>query len=115
MSENRCVCCGEIISEGYQVCRRCEIKEMPLKMARAYNARDQTAKPRRYYSIEPNDDGTVDVYLAPELKVYHTDIGIQEYDIEVSVVKGVIPWDGIEDDIRERYDAWCESATRITI
>ena len=21
--ENRCVCCGEIISEGYQVCDRC--------------------------------------------------------------------------------------------
>lgn len=26
MSENRCVSCGEIIPEGRQVCRTCEIK-----------------------------------------------------------------------------------------
>ena len=24
VTENRCVCCGEIIPEGYQVCMRCE-------------------------------------------------------------------------------------------
>lgn len=27
MSENRCVCCGEIIPEGMQVCVNCLLKE----------------------------------------------------------------------------------------
>lgn len=26
MSEERCVCCGDIVPEGFQVCRRCEAK-----------------------------------------------------------------------------------------
>ena len=26
MSENRCVCCGEIIPEGSQVCRLCQME-----------------------------------------------------------------------------------------
>lgn len=65
---------------------------------------------RKYYEIMPNDDGTVDVYLAPDVTVYDTDIGIKEYDVQMLVVKGVIPWDGLEEDIRARYDAWCDSA-----
>ena len=27
LDDNRCVCCGEIIPEGRQVCPRCEIRE----------------------------------------------------------------------------------------
>ena len=26
MSENRCVCCGEVIPEGWQYCRRCLVE-----------------------------------------------------------------------------------------
>lgn len=70
---------------------------------------------RKYYEIMPNDDGTVDVYLAPDVTVYDTDIGIKEYDIQMLVVKGVIPWDGLEEDIRARYDAWCDSAEAINL
>lgn len=70
------------------------------------NARDHPG--RKFYCIEPQDDGTVDVYLAPVLRVYKTDIGIQEYDVSVRVVRGVEPWPELEDDIRARYEAWCE-------
>ena len=70
---------------------------------------------RKYYEIMPNDDDTVDVYLAPDVTVYDTDIGIKEYDIQMLVVKGVIPWDGLEEDIRMRYDAWCEAGEVIDL
>lgn len=66
-------------------------------------------KERRFYAIQPNEDGTVDVYLAPMICVYDTDLGVREYDITVRLVRGVVPWNGLEEDIRARYDAWCES------
>lgn len=72
-------------------------------------------KGRRFYSIVENDDGTVDVYLAPVVYTYNTDIGIREYDISVTVVRGVEPWDGLEDDIRRRFDAWRESGETIDL
>lgn len=28
MAENRCVCCGEVIPEGKQVCRMCALKSI---------------------------------------------------------------------------------------
>ena len=52
---------------------------------------------RLFYVIQPRDDGCVDVYLMPFRGV-------------TLVVRGVAPWDGMEDDIRARYYAWCESA-----
>lgn len=58
---------------------------------------------RQFYAIQTNCDGTVDVYLFPEAE--------HEYDMyaAITVVTGVIPWDGLEEDIRRRYDAWCKS------
>lgn len=70
--------------------------------------------PRRFYSIEENEDGTVDVYLAPDVTIYPTDAGA-EYDIQVRIVRGVEPWEGLEADIRARYDAWCESGEVIDL
>lgn len=78
------------------------------------NARDRPG-PKRFYAIEPNEDGTVDVYLIPSGTVYDTDIGIKEYDVDVRVVRGVVPLEGIEDDIRTRFEAWCESGEAICI
>jgi len=52
---------------------------------------------RLFYVIQPRQDETVDVYLMPFRGV-------------TLVVRGVVPWDGMEDDIRARYYAWCESA-----
>ena len=52
---------------------------------------------RRFYSIELKPDGSADVFLFP-------------FEYVTLVVRGVDPWDGMEDDIRARYYAWCESA-----
>ncbi len=49
----------------------------------------------KFYSIIPQEDGTVDVYLSPETPR------------RIKVVKGIVPWDGIEEDIRRRYSSWC--------
>lgn len=78
------------------------------------NARDRPFT-KRFYAIELNDDGTVDVYLIPSGIVYETETGIKEYDIDVRVVRGVVPWAGIEEDIRARFNAWCESGEAICI
>lgn len=71
--------------------------------------------PKKFYEIVHNGDGTVDVFLRPEVTVYDTDTGVKEYDVRVRVVRGVMPWDGLEDDIRARFDAWCESAEVIDL
>lgn len=70
---------------------------------------------RKFYEITPGNDGTVDVYLRPEVTTYDTDMGLKEYDVRVRVVRGVVPWDGMEDDIRVRFDAWCETAEVIDL
>lgn len=59
---------------------------------------------RTFYSIHPQPDGTTDVYLRPEPE-----------SGAVRVMRGVVPWDGMECDIRARYDAWCESAEEINL
>ncbi len=77
--------------------------------------REPPAQGRRFYAIEQQDDGTVDVYLAPVVCVYDTDLGVREYDISVRVVRGVELWPELEDDIRARYEAWCESGEVIDL
>lgn len=80
-----------------------------LQMAQA---RD---RPKKFYHIADNADGTFDVFLQPVVTVYHTDAGIDEYDVRVLVVRGIVPWEGMEDDIRARFDAWCEEAEVIDL
>ncbi len=70
---------------------------------------------RKFYEIVPTEDGTVDVYLRPEVTVYPIEDGRREYDMTVRVVRGIVPWPEIEEDIRARYDAWCKTAEEITI
>lgn len=74
-----------------------------------------SCKNRKFYAIEEQPDGTVDVYLSPIVCVYDTDLGVLEYDISVRVVRGVVPWDGIEDDVRARFNSWCESGEVIDL
>lgn len=62
-----------------------------------------------FYSIQQNDDGTVDVYLTPTVFPMMGPDGKKDFDIRVIVVRGVEPFDGLEDDIRARYSAWCAS------
>lgn len=71
-------------------------------------ARDHPAGGRLLFSIEPNDDGTVDVYLCMSVSTYPTEAS-PEHDAKISVVRGVVPWPGMVDDIRNRFDAWCEA------
>ena len=56
---------------------------------------------RLFYSIQPNGDGSVDVLLRPRDRLL--------------IVKGVVPWDGMEDDIRARYGAWCDLAAPVEL
>ena len=60
---------------------------------------------RRFYSIQDNGDGTVDVYLTPE----------GEPGDLIRVVRGIIPHERLETDIRNRYNDWCESAEIIIL
>ena len=65
---------------------------------------------RHFYQIQDNGDGTADVYLRPEVLPERLDGTITDYDIAVLVVKGVQICEDLEEDIRARYDDWCESA-----
>lgn len=58
-------------------------------------------RPRSFYRITENEGGTVDVYL------YHPTTG------SARAMRGLIPWDGMEDDIRARFSAWYDSGEAI--
>ena len=73
---------------------------MRASQNRGNSPRDHPA--RKFYAIEPCADGTVDVYLIPSAQTYHTDVGVG-------------PYQGLEDDIRCRYEAWCDSAEVIDV
>lgn len=60
-----------------------------------------SGRPRSFYRITENEGGTVDVYLR------HPITG------RASVMRGVIPWAGMEDDIRARFSAWYDSGEAI--
>lgn len=67
-----------------------------------------------FYSIQPNGDGTVDVYLIPEGRIYRTSSGT-EIDAVLLAVRGIVPFPGMEWDIRRRYGDWCAAAEKIDI
>lgn len=79
------------------------------------DAREPPGKGRRFYTIQDNEDGTVDVYLMPEVSVYPIPDGFKEYDVRVRVVRGVVPTEDLESDIRARFAAWCESGEVINL
>ena len=66
----------------------------------------KTDKPRDhprkhcFYAIESNSDGTVDVFLTPEPG-------------KILEVRGIIPWDGMEEEIRYSYNGWLSVAQEI--
>lgn len=70
---------------------------------------------KRFYGILQNEDGTVDVYLKPEIQTYRTEDGGKENDGTVGILRGLVPWEGLEEDIRRRWDDWCAEAERIDI
>ena len=55
------------------------------------------------------------MYLKPEIQTYQTEDGGKEYDGTVGILRGLVPWEGLEEDIRRRWDDWCAEAERIDI
>ncbi len=71
---------------------------------------------RPFYRIVKNDEGTVDVWLTPGKPVpIWTEDGICDYNFQILAVRGVVPFPGMEEDIRRRYQDWCDSAEVIEI
>ena len=62
------------------------------------------AKGMRFYSVQDNGDGTADVYLRSGAE-----------DKALFVVRGVVRWDGMEEEIRRNFEGWCESAEIIKL
>lgn len=73
------------------------------------NTNDMPPSGRRFYSIHENEDGSVDVYLRPDVLPKTAD-GQTDYDVAVLVVRDVEPFAGMEDHIREHFDDWCADA-----
>ena len=70
---------------------------------------------RSFLEIVDNGDGTADIYFDKGTVFPMTDdlTGETDHDILCRVLKGVELFDGIEDDIRERYESWYQSASVI--
>lgn len=70
-----------------------------------------------YRIIKNKDDGTVDVWLTPgtAVPIYDSLTGRYDYNFRILAVRGLIPWDGMEEDIRNRYTDWVASAEEIEI
>lgn len=72
-----------------------------------------------FYRIVPNHDGTgtVDVWLTPgtAIPMYDNLTGRMDYNFQILAVRGVEPYDGLEEDIRRRYTDWVASAETIEI
>ena len=68
-----------------------------------------------YYAIAPHHDGTVDVVLIPHGRIaLLPDRKTEPIDIDNPlIVRGIVPWSGIEADIRANYRAWCDMAEQI--
>lgn len=67
---------------------------------------------RSFFEIVDNGDGTADIYFDKGTVFPETDdiTGKTDVDILCRVMKGVVLFDGIEEDIRERYESWYASA-----
>ena len=67
---------------------------------------------RSFFEVVDNGDGTADIYFDKGTVFPLTDdiTGGADVDILCRVLKGVVLFDGIEEDIRERYESWYESA-----
>lgn len=91
--------------------RRWIFENFVLQRSEEYmKKQNELQRKRNFYQIHENEDGTADVYLRPEVLPASLDGVTVDYDVAVLVVKGVEMCDTLEDDIRARYDDWCESA-----
>ena len=59
MSENRCVCCGEIIPEGVQVCKQCVHDYMEQERKARFNAVAKTKAGKEFLNSGTISEMTV--------------------------------------------------------
>lgn len=81
--------------------------------------RDHPKTLKRFYAIQDNGDGTVDVYLEPVVTIYSVD-EFREMDVRVRVVRGINPDDpafggDLEAHVRDHYSAWLASGEVIDL
>ena len=81
-----------------------------LKRNEDMNENNMPSSGRRFYAIHENESGSVDVYLRPLAEDPENVISQTIY-----IVKDVPPFEGLEEDIRERYEDWCESGEIIVL
>ena len=55
---------------------------------------------KRFYAILDNEDGTVDVILTPDILPMTTPEGNTDYDVKAVVVRGVEPFEGMEEELK---------------
>ncbi len=79
-------------------------------------------RPKRFYRIVQNDDGTVDVWLTPgePVPLFDNLTGRIDYNFRILAVRGINPEDpqyggGLEEQIPGKYYAWIMSAEEIEI
>lgn len=68
---------------------------------------------RRFYVILDNGDGTADVYLRPDALPTAPRDGETFDNMGAILVRGVERTEGLENDIRERFDDWCASGETV--
>ncbi len=75
----------------------------------------KSGRPRSFFSIKDNGDGTGDIYFDRCEGLRDADEQNAVHDTFCRVLKGVQLFDGIEDDIRERFESWYKSAEVIVL
>lgn len=81
-----------------------------LKRNEDMNDNNMPSEGRHFYAVHENESGTVDVYLRPLVEDPDDNINQTIY-----VIKDVEPFDGLEEDIRARYQDWCDSGELIIL
>ena len=88
---------------------------MGAKHKRETNSpRDHPLLKNDFYDVIDQEDGTVTIYLKHEIIPATTEDGATDYDIRIHAIRGIVPWwkeiAELEDDIRQRYSDYLDSA-----
>lgn len=75
----------------------------------------RSGRPRSFYDVHDNGDGTADIYFDTGTAFPMTDNPEDKADVLCRVMKGVELYEGIEEDIRRNYDKWYQSAEVICL
>lgn len=97
--EDRCICCGEIVPEGRQVCGKCEASEVKREMQFAYNPSiflNSTVEYVVHYTYEYREKPDMKITTPKELRAFlqsHSDYDIVDltpmgfYKMEMGIAR----------------------------